>query len=52
MILNMGNRLGAGTVILALAVLVGCQTEEETTSAAADASAEAEPATLLSLIHI
>ncbi len=49
MILNMGNRLGAGTVILALAVLVGCQTEEETTSAAADASAEAELATLGSM---
>ena len=49
MILKMGNRLGAGAVILALAVLVGCQTEEETTSAAADASAEAEPATLGSM---
>ena len=49
MILNMGNRLGAGAVVLALAVLVGCQTEEETTSAAADASAEAEPATLGSM---
>ena len=49
MILDMGNRLGAGAVVLALAVLVGCQTEEETTSAAADASAEAEPATLGSM---
>ena len=49
MILNMGNRLSAGAVVLALAVLVGCQTEEETTSAAADASAEAEPATLGSM---
>ena len=49
MILKMGNRLGAGAVILALAVLVGCQTEEETTSAAADVSAEAEPATLGSM---
>ena len=46
MILDIGNRLGAGAVVLALAVLVGCQTEEETTSAAADASAEADPATL------
>lgn len=49
MILKMGNRLGAGAVILALAVLVSCQTEEETTSAAADVSAEAEPATLGSM---
>ncbi len=49
MILDMGNRLGAGAVVLALAVLVGCQTEEETTSAAADASAEAEPNTLGSM---
>ena len=49
MILEMGNRLGAGAVVLALAVLVGCQTEEETTSAAADASAEAEPDTLGSM---
>ena len=49
MILKMGNRLGAGAVILALAVLVGCQTEEETTSAAADVSADAEPATLGSM---
>ncbi len=49
MILNMRNRLGAGAVILALAVLVGCQTEEETTSAEADASAEAEPGTLGSM---
>ncbi len=49
MILEIGNRLGAGAVVLALAVLVGCQTEEETTSAAADASAEAEPNTLGSM---
>ena len=49
MILDMGNRLGAGAVVLALAVLVGCQAEEETTSAAAAASAEAEPATLGSM---
>ena len=49
MILDMGNRLGAGAVVLALAILVGCQTEEETTSAAADASAEAEPATMGSM---
>ena len=49
MILDMGNRLGAGAVVLALAVLVGCQTEEETTSGAADASAEAEPNTLGSM---
>ena len=49
MILDMGNRLGAGAVVLALAILVGCQTEEETTSAAADASAEAEPNTLGSM---
>ena len=39
MILDMGNRLGAGAVVLALAVLVGCQAQEETTSAATDASA-------------
>ena len=38
MILDMGNRLGAGAVVLALAVLVGCQAQEETTSAATDAS--------------
>ena len=49
MILEMGNRLSAGAVVLALAVLVGCQTEEETTSAAAGASAEAEPDTLGSM---
>jgi len=49
MILDMGNRLGAGAVVLALAILVGCQTEEETTSAAADALAEAEPNTLGSM---
>ena len=49
MILDMGNRFGAGAVVLALAFLVGCQTEEETTSAAADASAEAEPNTLGSM---
>ena len=49
MILNMGNRLSAGAVVFAVAVLVGCQTEEETTSAAADASAEAEPDTLGSM---
>ena len=35
MILDMGNRFGAGAVVLALAFLVGCQTEEETTSAEA-----------------
>ena len=49
MILDMGNRLGARAVVLALAFLVGCQTEEETTSAEADASAEVEPATLGSM---
>ena len=49
MILDMGNRLGAGAVVLALAVLVGCQAQEETTSAAADAAIEAEPATLGSI---
>ena len=49
MILDMGNRFGAGAVVLALAFLVGCQTEEETTSAAADASAEVEPSTLGSM---
>ena len=49
MIMDMGNRLGAGAIVLALALLVGCQAQEETTSAATDASAEAEPATLGSM---
>jgi mono/diheme cytochrome c family protein len=49
MIFDMGNRLGAGAVVLALTVLMGCQAKEEATSAAADASVEAEPATLGSM---
>ncbi len=47
MIFDMGSRLGAGAIILALTVIVGCQAKEETASA--DASAEAEPATLGSM---
>ena len=49
MILDMGNRLGAGAAVLALALFMGCQAHEEPTSAATDASAEAEPATLGSM---
>ena len=49
MIFDMGSRLGAGTIILALAVLAGCQVEEDNASAATNASAEAEPATLGSM---
>ena len=49
MIFDMGNRLGAGAVIFTIALLIGCQAKEEDTSTAADASAEAEPATLGSM---
>ena len=49
MIFDMGKRLGAGAVVLTLTVLMGCQAKEEATSAAADAPAEAEPATLGSM---
>ena len=49
MIFDMGNRLGAGAVIFSIALLIGCQAKEEDTSTAADASAEAEPATLGSM---
>ena len=49
MILDIGNRLGAGVVVLALGVFIGCQASEESTAIAADISAEAEPATLGSM---
>ena len=49
MILDMGNRLGAGAVVLALGVFISCQAKEESTAVTADASAEAEPTTLGSM---
>ena len=53
MIFDMGKRLGAGAVVLAVAVLMGCEAKEQ--AAAADATAatnttaEAKPATLGSM---
>ena len=55
MIFDMGKRFGAGAVVLAVAVLIGCEAKEHATSAAADATAaadvtaEAKPATLGSM---